>query len=128
MPVKVVDASALSALLFGEPDAAGVAARLSGSELAAPALLGFEVANVCLKKMRVEPHRRDMLLAAFALFAEMIITIVEVDHAAVLETAERLGLTSYDAAYLFLAQRLGAELVTLDRRLAAAASRALGTA
>ena len=32
------------------------------------------------------------------------------------------GLSSYDASYLWLARRLGAELVTLDARLAAAAS------
>jgi uncharacterized protein with PIN domain len=43
MAVKVVDASALAALLFGEPEAE----RLGNARLAAPALLGFELANVC---------------------------------------------------------------------------------
>jgi predicted nucleic acid-binding protein len=47
----------------------------------------------------------------------MPIEIVEVDHADALQLAEAFGLSSYDAAYLWLAQKLAAELVTLDRRL-----------
>ncbi|HZT90151.1 MAG TPA: type II toxin-antitoxin system VapC family toxin [Stellaceae bacterium] len=40
--------------------------------------------------------------------------------AASLDLAEAAGLTAYDASYLWLARALGAELVTLDRKLAAA--------
>ena len=117
MAVRVVDASALAALLFGEPEAEAVAARLEGSSLFAPALLGYEIASVCLKKLRRDPQRRDALLAAFALYARMPIEIVEVDHADTLRLAEAVGLTIHDAAYLWLAQKLAAELVTLDKRL-----------
>ncbi|MBV8446586.1 MAG: type II toxin-antitoxin system VapC family toxin [Hyphomicrobiales bacterium] len=45
---------------------------------------------------------------------------VAVDIAATLDLAETAGLTAYDASYLWLARVLGAELVTLDRKLAAA--------
>jgi predicted nucleic acid-binding protein len=51
----------------------------------------------------------------------MAIEIVAVDHGQALALAETSGLTAYDASYLWLAQRLGGELVTLDRQLAAAA-------
>ena len=44
-----------------------------------------------------------------------------VDHDGVLALAEATGLTSYDASYLWIARALDAELVTLDRKLAAAA-------
>jgi predicted nucleic acid-binding protein len=117
MAVKVVDASALAALLFDEPEAQDVAGRLEDGNLVAPALLSFEIASVCLKKLRNNPQQREALLAAFALYARMPIEIVEVDHADTLQLAEALGLSSYDAAYLWLAQKLAAELVTLDRRL-----------
>ena len=46
---------------------------------------------------------------------------MDVDHSAVLALAQRTGLTGYDASYLLLARTLEAELVTLDRQLAAAA-------
>jgi predicted nucleic acid-binding protein len=72
MPVKVVDASAVAALVFGEPEASEVAARLRGATLAAPALLAFEVASVCLKKLKRHPEQRESLLAAFGLFKRVI--------------------------------------------------------
>lgn len=38
-----------------------------------------------------------------------------------IELARRTGLSAYDASYLWLARHLGAELVTLDAKLANAA-------
>jgi len=125
--VKVADASAVGALLFGEPAADTVAARLRGGRLIAPALLGYELTSICLKKIRGNPEKRSMFLAALALRDQMDIEIVAVDHLAILPLAEQCGLTSYDASYLWLAQRLGGELVTLDRPLGRAAA-ALGFA
>ena len=42
------------------------------------------------------------------------------DHAEVVALALETGLTAYDASYLWLARRLGLELVTLDKALQAA--------
>jgi predicted nucleic acid-binding protein len=125
MPDKVVDASAVAALLFGEPQANRVADRLKDASLYAPALLPFEVANVCLRKIRGHPADRDALIAAFALLDAMGIVTVAVEHAGVLALADATGLTAYDASYLWIADALGADLVTLDRQLerAFAASR-----
>ncbi len=121
--IKVVDASALAALLFGEKEAEAVAASLEGARLAAPALLGFELANVCLTKMRRHPAQREALRAAFRLADRLAVETVAVDHGAALDLAEATGLTAYDASYLWLARTLGGDLVTLDRKLAAAMAR-----
>jgi len=121
MPVKIVDASALAALLFGEPEGAAVAKRLQDGELVAPALLAFEIANICLKKMARHSDRRDALLEAFTIYRRMAIETVEIDHGDAIRLAEQSGLTAYDASYLWLAQQHGGELVTLDKRLNRAA-------
>ncbi len=118
--IKVAGASALAALLFGEPEAEAIAERLEGARLAAPALLGFELANVCLTKMRRHPDQREALRAAFRLADRLAVETVAVDQVAVLDLAEATGLTAYDASYLWLARTLGGELVTLDRKLSAA--------
>jgi len=118
--VKVVDASALAALLFAEPEAETIAERLEGARLTAPSLLDFELANVCLIKIRRQPGQREALRAAFRLAHRLRVETVAVDYAATLDLAEATGLTAYDASYLWLARALGAELVTLDRKLAAA--------
>lgn len=122
-PVKVVDASALAALLFGEPEAEQIAGRLAASRLVAPALLGFELANVCLIKRRRHPDQDDALKAAFGLRLRMRVEEIAVDHDESLALAAMTGLTAYDASYLWLARRLDAELVTLDRQLGKAAAK-----
>ena len=90
--------------------------------MAAPSLLDYELANVCLTKIKRQPAQREALRAAFRLAHRLKIDAVAVDHAATLDLAEATGLTAYDASYLWLARSLGGELVTLDRKLAAASA------
>ena len=118
---KVVDASAIAALLFAEPEQAEVAARIADARLISPDLLSLEVANVCWKKCRRHPDRRDAHLAAFGLLARLQIEARRVEPGAVLALAMATGLTVYDASYLWLSRQLGLELVTLDKQLALAA-------
>ena len=120
MPAKVIDASALAAILFGEPEGNRVAKALRRASLFAPTLLRYEVGSVCLKKIRRHPERRADLLAALDLVDRMDFQEVEVPPVEAVDLAERTGLTLYDAAYLWLARSLGVALVTLDTRLEAA--------
>jgi predicted nucleic acid-binding protein len=120
MDVKVVDASAIAALLFGEPDADEVADRLGNARLVAPALFAFELANVCLLKRRRHKDQRESLKKAFQLRDRLGVEEVAVDHDAIIDLAAETGLTSYDASYLWAARQFRAELVTLDHELAAA--------
>lgn len=121
MPVEVVDASALGAVLFVEPEADRVAARIDAGTLVAPALLDFELASICLKKLRRYPDRRELLLRGWSARSRFAIRIVPIDPPQVVALAESAGLSVYDASYLWLVRVLGAGLITLDRRLAAAA-------
>lgn len=120
--VKVVDSSAAAALLFGEPDGPVIAACLGASRLIAPALLDFELANVCVTKMRKHRALRDALFKAFALRRRLGVVEAAVDHDAVAQLAGASRLTGYDASYLWLAREADADLVTLDIRLARAAA------
>ena len=122
MPVKVVDASALGALVFGEPKAEAIAAKLMGANLVAPSLLWFELASICLKKMKKHPTQAEGLLAAFRLSKRLAIEILDVVHPEVIQLARQTGLTTYDASYLWLAHKLNGQVVTLDKRLVEAAS------
>jgi len=118
---KVVDASARAALVFNEPRAIDMANALSDSQLVAPPLLWFEISSVCLKKIQRHPELRSALLSAFEDAGRLTIQIVDVDQVQVVKLAEAEDLTTYDASYLWLADEIGAELVTLDKRLHQAA-------
>ncbi len=117
---KVVDASAISALLFDEPEAQQIVERVAGAKLVAPPLLEFELANVCWKKCRRYPDERLAHLSAYRLRARFDIEGARVDLPKVLQLALDTGLTVYDAAYLWLSRELAVELVTLDERLTGA--------
>jgi predicted nucleic acid-binding protein len=123
--VTVVDASAVSAVLFGEPGAVKVSAVLGEGILAAPALIDYEVASVCRKKIGMHPELRESLLSSFRLLQRFSVDRYGIDAEEVILLSGKTGLSVYDASYLWLARALRAELVTLDRRLASASRRVL---
>jgi predicted nucleic acid-binding protein len=118
----VVDASAIAALAFDEPASLTVTRQIAGATIFAPALLKFELANIAWKKVRQKPNDGPKILQALAVVLESRWGIHwrDVDVVDVALVARETGLSAYDASYLWLAGTLGADLVTLDRRLAAA--------
>lgn len=122
MSLVVVDASALAAVLFGEPRSREVEERLRGAVMVAPTLLPYELGNTCLKKIAQDPDRRSQLLEALSYYSRMEIQEIDVPPLEVMPMAGATKLSFYDASYLWLSRSLGAPLVTLDRRLEDAAS------
>jgi predicted nucleic acid-binding protein len=93
---------------------------LGDSRLAAPALLDLELVNVCRTKIRRNPAEKDSIRASLRAVRSLAVETIEINHIEALDLALATGLTAYDASYLWLARTLGAELITLDRKLAAA--------
>ncbi|WP_395245503.1 type II toxin-antitoxin system VapC family toxin [Agromyces sp. MMS24-K17] len=120
-PRVVLDASAAVTLLI-DPSTAGerVAARLHGAIVLAPTLLHFEVANILRRR-----RNAGLLSDAEASLAHARLLDLPIDlwpWEAIAHRAWRLGtnLSSYDAAYVALAEQVGATLLTRDARIAAA--------
>jgi predicted nucleic acid-binding protein len=125
MPVRVVDASALAAVLFNEPKGEAVARHLVHADLLAPALLPFELMSICRKKLRLYPAEREHIFSQWALSDQMGIRYEPLRLGEVLSLAESAGLTTYDASYLWLAKARDADLVTVDQDLHRAATKLL---
>jgi len=117
MPGKVVDASAVAALLFVEPEADEVARQLEGFELTAPSLLPYEIASVARKKIARHPGVSDQILAALERLDDLGVVLVDIPPVDALRVALDTGLSTYDAGYLFLSRLTGSPLVTLDEKL-----------
>jgi predicted nucleic acid-binding protein len=124
-PPVVVDCSVLSAVLWAEPAAGEAQARLVGHSLHAPGLLRYELANVARNKQR-SGVPADVARAGLVAFAEQQVVFRDIEVSRLFDTAQRLSLTAYDAAYLCLSAELRAPLITFDQRLAEAARRHLG--
>jgi predicted nucleic acid-binding protein len=114
----VVDASAIGAIAFGEPEGPTLRAQLAGETLLAPALIDFELMNLALKKARRRPDQLPAILAALQATLRLAISRVPVPGPDVWTLALQTGLTAYDASYLWLAVARDIELVTLDSDLA----------
>ena len=119
-PPMVVDCSAICGILFDEPWRAEAIARLSGRTLFAPYLFDHEVIGVTLKKHR-QRWPRESIAAALQDYEQYQIELRETDIAAQFDLALRYQLSSYDAAYLWLAAELKAPLATFDEKLGRAA-------
>ena len=117
MGAKVVDASVLDALVFGEARAREAREALGKDRLYAPRLMGYELAHVAVKKIARQPEERETILKALDLALRLEIQWVDVDMLAVTRLAVDKGLTAYDASYLYVSGSLGIPLVTFDDKL-----------
>ena len=124
MTDKVVDASALAAVCFDEPDSLPVAQALNGVNLIAPSLIEFEMTNICWKKARRTPELALVYRRQLVSRSSFDIDLRSISTDEVAELAIATGLSAYDASYLWLARKLGVALVTLDVKLARAAAMA----
>lgn len=113
----VVDASALGAIMFDEPEGPALAAQLEGETLLAPALLDFEIVNLAVTKARRRPDLTERILVSLVAALTVPISRVEISGPDVFALARSTGLTAYDASYLWLARSRDLELVTLDAAL-----------
>ncbi|HNV43062.1 MAG TPA: type II toxin-antitoxin system VapC family toxin [Ornithinibacter sp.] len=118
----VVDASVLAVALADDgPDGDAARARLRGETLAAPELVDLEVASVLRRQNRA--GMLDDRRAELAIIDLGALPMVRASHLALLRRCWELreNVTTYDAAYVALAEALDATLLTGDRRLAHAA-------
>jgi predicted nucleic acid-binding protein len=119
--VLVVDTSAVIGVLTGRPPIDGMIGRLAGDgDLAAPHLLDVEFLHALRRLVLARQLSEDRAADARNDLADLAITRYE--HTVVADRSWQLrhALTAYDAAFVALAELLGAPLVTCDARLARA--------
>ena len=122
----VVDASVLIEVLLQTAAAPAVSRRIfaPGESLCAPHLLDVEIAQVLRRYIRARTMTSARAEQALQHLAEL--PLQRYPHTVLLPRIWQLrdNFTAYDAAYLALAEALDAALVTRDRALASAGSRA----
>ena len=118
----VCDASALVALLLdGGPDGQWASEALSGADLLAPSLVGFEAANIIRRHDLAGLVSTDQAAQAHVDLLDLAIEQWPHELLATRAWQLRHNLSICDASYVALAELTAATLVTLDRRISAAA-------
>lgn len=120
--MPVVDASVALKWFVEEADSP-LALELRDAHIAGqvpivvPDLLVYEIANALLHHPRLlESDIERAVASLYDLQLELVMPTAELAQT-VLRLAARYDLTFYDALYVGLAQELGMELITADRRL-----------
>ncbi len=121
----VVDASVVVAWLFDDeedPRADKVLAQLADNGALVPQLWHLETRNALLTAERRGRLSHDEVRERLDALKDLpIATDEELDLQSAFDLARTHGLSLYDALYLELAKRVGAELATLDDSLGRAA-------
>ncbi len=115
----VVDASVIVTALGDDgPDGDSARHRLRGERLSAPHLIDIEVASAW-RRLAVS-GALEARRAELAMVDLLALRVERVPHGPLLARCWELraNVTTYDAAYIALAEALGVTLLTLDQRLA----------
>jgi len=125
----VIDTSVAMAWCFQDEATQATEAVLDllrEDQVVVPAIWPLEVANVLLVAERRGRLSEAQASRFLELLAQLPINVdtSPTDMAGIVATGRRHALSSYDAAYLLLAERLGTTLATLDKPLAKAARKA----
>ena len=130
MTAAVIDASLALTWCFDDqatPETDRLLDRVRDDGAVAPALWRLELANVLLQAEKRGRISAEDVEQRLRLIAQLRISIDSETNSRAwrdtIDLARSEGLTSYDAAYLELALRRRAPLMTLDRDLAIAARR-----
>jgi predicted nucleic acid-binding protein len=119
MTVRVVcDASAVVALLLDSgPDGQWATECLSGAELFAPSLLPYQYANIIRRHELAGLVSADQAAQSHADLGDLPVNMWPYELLSARVWQLRTNLSSYDASYVALAEAIGADLITLDRRI-----------
>lgn len=123
MPDRVVDASVIAAFAFGEARAEEARDLIGKATLFAPQILPYELASVALKKSKSLPSLRFDIAMRLRKALLLDVRLVPIAPFELFVLSLETNLTTYDAAYLQTAQRLGYPLLTFDTKLARHAHR-----
>lgn len=118
----VIDTSALVAVIVGEPERNKLIEITKGNNLIGPGSIPWEIGNAFSSmfkrnRLSVEEAQKGLLI-----FSSIPLRYIEPDFIRVLRLSKEKNMYAYDAYFLDCAIRHKAPLLTLDKKLKAAAT------
>ena len=117
----VIDTSALIAVIVGEPERDRIVDLTAGNTLIGPGSIPWEMGNAFSSMLKQGRLTLDQAHKGISIFDGIPLQYAKPDFAQALKIADKSNLYAYDAYFLDCAIRHNAPLLTLDRKLIAAA-------
>lgn len=117
----VIDTSALIAVIVGEPERKRIVELTTDNTIIGPGSIPWEIGNAFSAMFKQDKLTLDEAKKGFEIFLNIPLRYVEPDFVNALKISRQTKMYAYDAYFLDCAVRHKAPLLTLDRRLLAAA-------
>lgn len=119
----VIDTSALLAVIVGEAERDDIIALTAGNTLIGPGSIPWEIGNAFSAMFKQDRLTLQEAKKGISIFQNIPLRFIEPDFAHALQISKERNLYAYDAYFLDCALRYKAPLLTLDRKLKAAAEK-----
>jgi predicted nucleic acid-binding protein len=113
----VIDASAILAVIVGEPERERIAEMTIGHSLSAPGSIPWEIGNAFSSMMKQKRLNLKEARQGLTIFQSIPIRYLPVNFENAISIANENNLYAYDAYFIDCASRYAAPLLTLDRKL-----------
>ena len=117
----VIDTSALVAVIVGEPERTKIVELTAGHSLIGPGSIPWEIGNAFSAMFKQDRLSLDEAQKGLSIFQSIPLRYVEPDFYNSLSLSKKINMYAYDAYFLDCAFRYKSPLLTLDRKLKAAA-------
>ena len=117
----VIDTSALVAVIVGEPERSRIVDLTAGNALIGPGSIPWEICNAFSAMFKQNRIALDEAEKGLLIFDTIPLRYTQTDFANSLELSKLFNIYAYDAYFLDCAIRHKSPLLTLDRKLKAAA-------
>ena len=117
----VIDTSALIAVIVGEPERNRIVEFTTGNTLIGPGSIPWEIGNAFSAMFRRNRLTIDEARKGLVIFDSIPLRYINPDFVNALKISKQTNMYAYDAYFLDCAIRHKAPLLTLDRKLKAAA-------
>lgn len=117
----VIDTSAVIAVIANEPEKPAIVEHTLGANLIAPVSVHWEVGNAFSAMFKRRRISLSQAKEAIKSYERIVFRFIDIDLGQSLDLASRLNMYGYDAYVLACALNLRSPLLTLDKKLAAAA-------
>ncbi len=113
----VADTNTFLAVALNEPEKSWLIQVTDGHDLAAPAVLPYEIGNALSALVKRKVVLTEQLPDIWDAVAGVSVELVEIDIRAALVLAGRFGIYAYDAYFLQCAFETRCSLLTLDKAM-----------
>jgi predicted nucleic acid-binding protein len=120
----VADTTVVIAVLVNEPQKPDLVRATAGVTLVSPTSLPWEIGNAFSAMFKAKRLSARQAADALKDYRAIPIQLVEVDLDVAVDLSAKLGIYAYDAYMIVCSLKRNAPLLTLDRRLKAAATNA----